>query len=271
MFHIVFESRGAELLSAAMDIDESLDGETVIIRDDYAVGPLEDLFSESGQDARSHWWKQIQSPAGNTASTEMTEVFSDAESVQKMLHRMREEEFDEIWIWIAPNAKDVSGYYWLIAQLKEFAGRIYILSLNNLPFISEKGTVFYPVSLEEIPAREFVKAKKLLRPITTAEFETDPDEWLRLASDHCNLRLLEGGKKIISKEDDSFDKILIGYLQPVFQKITRTLQQFHLKSSIRLNEAFLLWRLKQLVVSNIAEQQGDTVRLFVKEGEQVKG
>ena len=58
---------------------------------------------------------------------------------------MEEEEFDQIWIWMAPNVRDVCGYYWLISQLQEFSGRIYLLSLNNLPFIGEKGNVFYPV------------------------------------------------------------------------------------------------------------------------------
>ena len=42
---------------------------------------------------------------------------------------------------------------------------------KNLPFINEKGNVFYPISLAEIPAREFVKAKRLARPVSTAEFE----------------------------------------------------------------------------------------------------
>ena len=48
MFHILFDSRGAGLLSGAMDMDESLDGETILIRDDYSVGPIMDLFSEEG-------------------------------------------------------------------------------------------------------------------------------------------------------------------------------------------------------------------------------
>ena len=48
MFHIVFDSRGAELITAAMDLDEALDGETILIQDDYSVGPIQDLFSEDG-------------------------------------------------------------------------------------------------------------------------------------------------------------------------------------------------------------------------------
>ncbi len=131
--------------------------------------------------------------------------------------------------------------------------------------------MFYPVSLSEIPPREFIKAKRLVRPVTTAEFETDPDEWFRLASANKNLRLLEGGKKIIQQEDDYYDKSLLNFIQPVFQKIPRTIHQFLSKSNEKPNESFLLWRLKQLVTSGAVEQQGETVRLFAKMTDQVNG
>ncbi len=46
MFHIVFDSVGAGRISAAMDLDEALDGEIILIGDDYSVGPIQDLFSD---------------------------------------------------------------------------------------------------------------------------------------------------------------------------------------------------------------------------------
>jgi len=33
--------------------------------------------------------------------------------------------------------------------LRKYAGRIYILFLNNLPFINDKGNIFYPRDLFE--------------------------------------------------------------------------------------------------------------------------
>jgi Domain of unknown function (DUF1835)/Protein of unknown function len=266
MFHIVFDSRGADLLSAAMDMDDALDGETIGIMDDYSVGPIRDLFSDAGRLERKNWWNLIREEG---VSPERAE--SDDEILRKIMERMESSEFDQIWIWVAPNVKDVSGYYWLIAQLGAFSGRIYIISLNNLPFINDKGNVFYPNALSEIPAREFIKAKKLARPVTLAEFETDPDEWLHLASENKNLRILESGKKIIHQADDYYDRSLQNYLQPVFQKIPRTIQQFILKTPEKLNESFLIWRLKQLVASGIAEQQGEMIRLFVKAADEVNG
>ena len=264
MFHIVFDSKGAELLNAAMDLDEALDGEVVLIQDDLSVGPIQDLLTEEGRAIRNKWWDEIRQESVGSLAEE-----SDSGTLTKILQRMQEEEFDQIWIWMAPNVRDVSGYYWLITQLTEFSGRIYLLSLNNLPFINEKGNVFYPVSLAEIPAREFVKAKRLARPVSPAEFETDPDEWWRLSAENKNLRLLEGGKKIVQQSDDYYDKQILHFIQPAFQKIHRTVHQILSKSAEKLNESFLAWRVKQLVASGLAEQQGETIRLVVKAADEV--
>ena len=264
MFHIVFDSKGAELLNAAMDLDEALDGEVILIQDDYSVGPIQDLFSDEGLDKQKKWWDEIRQEVNEPEAEE-----SDAGTLMKILQRMGEEEFDQIWIWMAPNVRDVSGYFWLISQLKEFSGRIYLLSLNNLPFINEKGNVFYPLSLAEIPAREFVKARKLARPVTAAEFETDPDEWWRLASENKNLRILEGGKKIVQQVDDYYDKQILHFIQPAFQKIQRTVHQILQKSTEKINESFIAWRMKQLSASGLAEVQGETIRLVVKAADEV--
>jgi len=264
MFHIVFDSKGAELLNAAMDLDEALDGEVILVQDDYSVGPIQNLFTEDGLAERNKWWGEISQESAGPLSAP-----SDADTLKEILQRMEEEEFDQIWIWLAPNIRDISGYYWLISQLKEFSGRIYLLSLNNLPFINEKGNVFYPVSLAEIPAREFVKARKLARPVTAAEFETDPDEWWRLASENKNLRILEGGKKIVQQVDDYYDKQILHFIQPAFQKIQRTVHQILQKSTEKINESFIAWRMKQLSASGLAEVQGETIRLVVKATDEV--
>jgi hypothetical protein len=99
------------------------------------------------------------------------------------------------------NQHDVTGYYWLMPQLKAYQGRVMILYLNNLPFINEKGQLFYPWSVHDILPKEAVKAKKLARQITLSEFEVDPDEWKKISDENATVRILEGGKKIVAKED----------------------------------------------------------------------
>ena len=114
-----------------------------------------------------------------------------------------------IWIWTAPNKHDVSGYYWLMSQLKDFQGRIFILYLHNLPFINEKGHIFYPANIFEIQPKEFLKAKKLARPVTLSEFEIDPDEWTKLCNENNGVRILEGGKKLLQHDYDYYDTELL--------------------------------------------------------------
>jgi hypothetical protein len=266
MFHIVFDSHGAELLNAAMDLDESLDGEILSIGDDFSLGPIREIFSDPGQEERNKWWQSVRADNGGYETSQ-----SDRSGLQNVLSRMQEEEFDQIWIWTAPNTRDVCGYFWLVSQLAAYSGRIYIISLNNLPFINEKGNIFYPNFLSEIPVREFVKAKKLARLVSPAEFETDPDEWTRLGTENKNLRLLEGGKKIIQQRDEYFDAALLAFLTPAFQKTSRTAQQFMTKSSEKINEIFLRWRLKILMESGAAEQQGEMIRPVLKTADEVKG
>ncbi|RYY65101.1 MAG: DUF1835 domain-containing protein, partial [Chitinophagaceae bacterium] len=203
MTHLVFQPADAAILQKAMELDESLQGAIVEIKDDYAVGPLYGNDEESWQ-ARRDWWKGLweASPYGAAESLPMVD---DKMTVHGLKRSLDDEPKEELWIWMGQNAHDVCGYYWLISQLQDYQGRVFVLYMNNLPFINEKGGIFYPQYLFEIPAPEFRKAKKLCRKVTLSELEVDPDEWKRLVSENAMVRILEGGKKIASKGDDFYD------------------------------------------------------------------
>ena len=57
MTHIVFQEADIEVLKKAIELDETLTGEIVIIRDDYAVGPIENIYETEGYQQRRDWWK----------------------------------------------------------------------------------------------------------------------------------------------------------------------------------------------------------------------
>ncbi len=261
MFHFVFQPRDVEVLTVAMDMDEGLDGEIVLISDDYSVGPISNLYSEEGITKRNAWWQEIRQTRPEEEKKHAGLICDDQAALEQILVRMREEEFDQIWIWVAPNAQDLSGYYWIIGLVKEFAGRIYVVFLNNLPFINDKGAVFYPSYLSEIPPREFIKAKRLARPVTLSEFETDPDEWIKLGQENKNIRLLESGKKLVQQPDDYFDLFLKKYLTADFQKAPRIIHHFLSKSPEKTGETFLRWRLEQLGNSGEIDRQGEMLKI----------
>jgi len=256
MIHIVFNTADVDVLKQAIALDESLSGDVVQVRDDYAVGPITDLNTEEGRNARNEWWKQVLAGGDYDGLVEKGTVDDEA-VVKRLKETMDGDENETIWIWAAQNKHDVSGYYWLMGQLKEFQSRVFILYLNNLPFINEKGNIFYPEWLHVIPPKEFLKARKLARPITPSEFEVDPDEWKKLCSENKMVRILEGGKKLAQFDVDFYDADLKKFITPEWQKASRIIHQFLHKNKHTTGDAFVLWRLKILLQQGGLDVQGE--------------
>ena len=56
MIHLVFETANVAILQSAIEMDESLAGKVIEIKDDYAVGPIADIYETEGYQARRDWW-----------------------------------------------------------------------------------------------------------------------------------------------------------------------------------------------------------------------
>ncbi len=256
MIHIVFEHANVEALRKSFAIDETLQGDLVEIKDDYAVGPLQNIFNAEGIENRLQWWKGILKDGHYDGIADDGHV-DDNKEVTDLKTRLKADDKEVIWIWAAQNKHDVCGYYWLVSQLKDILGRVFILYLNNLPFINEKGSIFYPTSLFQIQPKEFVKAKKLARPITVSEFEVDADEWTKLCNEDKGVRLLEGGKKLIQKDYNYYDNDLLKFVGKDWLKVNKLFHQYYGKVKETTGDAFLIWRLKQLIKEGKVEMQGD--------------
>jgi hypothetical protein len=253
MKHIVFQEADIEVLKKAMELDGKLSGEVLQIKDDYAVGPLEKLMEADGWQMRKQWWKELleYSPYGD-----ITGMVDDRLTVHHLKKTLEENNKEAVWIWIGQNQHDVCGYYWLISQLQPYHARVFVLYLNNLPFINEKGLIFYPAALHEIQPKEFLKAKKLNRAVSLSEFEADADEWQRLSQENAYIRILEGGKKIVSKSIDFYDNDIIQTLTAEWQKGNRALFYILSKMKIKTGDVFLLWRIKNLAEQGKIEIKG---------------
>lgn len=269
VLHIVFGQSSASNLKAAFELDPNLDGEILCFDDDLSVGPLFILDTPDGRRARKEWWAMMQAQgpvaAGTQAAlaveggaeTQTAAVPEDVDPVRALKGRLREEEELSVWIWAGQNAADVCGYYWLISQLDRFSGRIHLIYLNNLPFLNEKNGVFYPTHLHQILPKEFLKAKKLAREVSLAEFELDGDEWHRLMNENAGVRLLEGGKKIRGEGTSFYDKDLLQQMTPEFQKANKVIGQVVGKFKYPVMDQFLNWRMKELIREEKIESRGE--------------
>jgi hypothetical protein len=258
MIHIVFNASEVSLIKAVIQLDESLSGSVLQIKDDLAVGPLIDIETEEGWNSRVSWWRDLlkNSPYENDPQT----FFDDRETVDKIKEELDTNDTQQVWIWMGQNQHDVCGYYWFMQHFKDYQGRIQVIYLNNLPFINEKGQLFYPSWISEIQPKELLKAKRLARPITTSEFEVDPDEWKKLTAENSTVRILEGGKKIVGREETFYDNEVLKNLTNDWQKATRVLTNTLHRMKIKTGDVFIMWRMKELIAHGRIEALGDINR-----------
>jgi hypothetical protein len=260
MIHVVFQASDVNAIQEAIKLDTSLEGDVIQIKDEFAVGPIANIYPQDavheaeGYQARKDWWKKV---IEYSPYTDTLNIVDDKLTVHNLLKQLEEDASLQVWVWIGQNQHDVCGYYWLMTQLREYQGRIFVLYLNNLPFINEKGGIFYPTNLSEIRPKEFLKAKKLARPITSSEFEVDPDEWKKLCNENAIVRILEGGKKILSKEETFYDKDIMNAVTAEPQKLQKVLQTIFSKMKVRTGDMFLVWRIRELINEGKLEAQGD--------------
>lgn len=255
MFHVVFNTADIDVLKQAMELDETLQGEIFEIKDDLGVGPIANLDTEEGWEARLNWWRELlkDSPYGEKTAGS----FDDRETVKAIIALLEQDPEQQVWIWMGQNQHDVTGYYWLMPQLRAFQGRVMILYLNNLPFINEKGQLFYPSYICEILPKEAIKAKRLARAITLSEYEVDPDEWKKLSEESAPVRILEGGKKIVGKEASFYDGEIIKNITNEWQKAWRVLSNTLNRMKIKTGDVYIMWRVKQLIEASKIEVTGD--------------
>jgi hypothetical protein len=202
-----------------------------------------DIYETEGYQARRDWWEDVLT---HSPYADQLDIVDDKLTVYQLINSLNHDENEMIWLWMGQNAHDVSGYYWLMSQFKEYQSRIHVLYLNNLPFLNEKGQLFYPTHLSQIEPKEFLKAKKLARPITLSEFELDPDEWKKLCQENEGVRFLEGGKKLVSMHIGCYDKEIFSLLTKNAQKLPSALSNIMAKLKVKLGDAFIVFRLKAL-------------------------
>ncbi len=260
IIHLVVGDLAAEPLKAAIQQDSSTNEEVVVLKDILHVGPLrseDKTFSEG----RSAFWAEV------TGVAEITHPFEDMEQLMQLSSRLSNKEEDKIWFWMAPAPADTAAYFWLLHFLKKHQGRFYVVNINGLPFLDENGKLFYPESIARIPPKEIIKAKKLARATLPSEWETDADEWPRLSEENTGIRILEGGKKLTSKDISHYDDVLLSLAGSQNQKISRLINTACTKHKIPTGDTFLEWRLKVMAANGLVELSKNEIRIIDKEAD----
>jgi hypothetical protein len=249
MIHIIAGDEAAKNLEAAFLLDENLRGDVLILKDTLGIGPIELDAEMNHDDVRTECWK-IMSP------NQIDHASQDQHNVLQLIEKAVAEE-EPVCFWMAPCVTDVCAYFWLLPYFKKQADMLHMINIIGLPFLNEKGQLFYPKNFSEVVPTEFLKTKRLLKKVTVAEYEVEGDEWTKLQTESTWVRVYEGGKKIVSKELTYYDSLLSTSLTTEFQKGTKVVNEAMKKCTQTLTSVFLEWRLRELVTSQAVAINGD--------------
>lgn len=248
MVHILVGHEASKNLEAAFLVDENLKGEIVVLRDTLGIGPIKTEGDETWSSLRTSFWKTI--------DPSFQEDLNDEELLLQTIAKAQEEE-EPICFWMAPCVSDICAYFWMLPYFKNYPGMLHLIQINGLPFLNEKGQLFYPVNFSQIPPKEFVKTKRLLKEVSASEYELEGDEWDRLGSDNTWVRIYEGGKKLISKPNSFFDGAIKSAMSDAFLKANKVIHEAQKKITQTLSSTYLEWRLHELIRDQQVLSNGD--------------
>lgn len=251
--HIVVGDHAAVALKTAFDTIAGSADELFVVKDVFSLGPLrsEELpFSE----LRSSFWQEV---GGGDPQID------DLERLMELSTRSTNDVVHQIWFWMSGLPADVCTYFWLLHFLKKHMGKLFVVNINGLPFLDHEGKLYYPESIAALPPRQVVKAMKLSRAITPSEWETDGEEWKRLIKEqNVGIRISGGGKQVIGKPIDHYDKDLLELTGNNNQKIMKLIGTAMQKHKIFTGDTFLIWRLQRLAQQHKLTITRDSVKLY---------
>jgi len=254
IYHFVVGDEAAKPLQEAIEAERSMAGEVVVLRDVLSVGPLQKAEGQTFSELRSAFWQEV---AGND---KVQVVVDDMERLLEVSKAMYDDPEATAWFWMAPIPADVCAYHWLLHHMSKHPGRFYLVNIAGLPFLDEQGKVFYPKSFSYILPKEVIKARKLARPVTLSEVEVDGEEWRKLMQEDTGIRTAEGGKKLLSRPEDFYDKILLGFCTQQFQKASKVINAAIVKHGVPTGDTYLGWRLRKMAAAGLVKLQGDTAK-----------
>src|SRR2546430_14554912 len=100
MIHIVFQQNDVDTLKAAIELDGTLRGDVIQVKDDFAVGPLTNIFSEEGIMVRAQWWREVLQGGDYDGLVDKGEI-DDNKTVAELIERLKNDAEEVIWIWAA--------------------------------------------------------------------------------------------------------------------------------------------------------------------------
>lgn len=263
MIHLLYRTARQQAITEVLLADASFATEVYFLEDDYSLGTIQDI-DQSGAD-RNAFWQALEPYMSVKDATVQHPYQADQKLLQQIEKALQANTDQQICIWFANNAPETCAYLRILWYFKNYAEQIRQIHIDNLPFFSPEGRIFFPKQIAEIELHELLKCKQLLRQPSLAEIEIDVAEWDTLKEVSSDIRILKSPKLL---ESAAMDTTLDLYIKQFFQlhpktaKVARVVKDIHKKYG-NYADAVVLARIDRLVQSGALQWHGERAKHFV--------
>ena len=97
MIHVVFQQADVLALQKSFGLDASMKGEVMEIKDDFAVGPISDIYNPESVESRRLWWRQILAGGDYDGIADDGRI-DDQKTVKELIERLQNDVSEIVWI-----------------------------------------------------------------------------------------------------------------------------------------------------------------------------
>lgn len=266
--HIAFGDSFAGSLKVALKhlgLNES--DKMVVVRDQFAIGPLWRMHDKEGRLERAEWFEDhINDEYGDDWDSEQEEE----RYVQNLIRQFGDIPSDaSIVIWCGRNAAEQVGLRYAVHELKGRSNDIFVFDAAEAcerKFNTADRFAEYR-HLGEIPADKLeavMGEMELAGPISNDQKRLLEQEWLALSESEERLRIWEEDR-IVSVDEAYFDAYLLETVDRLharrgekrgFIKAARVIGEALGHCSQSVGDGFFEYRLRQLVYNGLLEIKG---------------
>ena len=210
----------------------------IIVEDCLAYGPLRDLHTAAGLDARAAWLDRMFEAAGHADDGQDCETLAGLSNLAP--------EPDEITlIWCGRNGMEQTllralCHHWPHLQLWISEAPLFTADFEGRTAVA----LCSPDKLRQAQAR----------PLTQDERNALADEWVALTKQHHMLRLyLEG--KLVSCDESYFDEALLSRCGADFTRAIHVVGWVMGEAADYVSDGFLFYRLRALIARGVLEAE----------------
>jgi len=254
--HIAFDDSTAGCLKYMLSQEELLEERVVAFSEFYSIGPIQQLHTEKGQQARKQWLLNNLTAYDSYFEEEYLPRF--LETIEE-LHTIPFE--TPITIWKADNAHEHVGLCFVMAQLKDKKNiRVINTSEASREILKQEYNIRGTGELAPESLALFQKSFAELPYLTEEKRMELEHEWNRLSNSTELLRVWKENK-VHSVLEEYFDQFIIECAKSVgadreFLKAPRVIGEALGLVDQLVGDTFLEYRLKELIKREVFECKG---------------